>query len=153
MTLLKNHTINLGHKTNLIKLHCVIHKEALCASSTNLQSVMNITVKVVNAILSKQMYHRLFCQILLEAESQYGDLIFFFEFRWLSRGSMLARVYKLRNEFSSFQKNKNINNTVFQDAEWLLSFAFLVDLTSQLNKLNLQLLEKINLFLRCGIMF
>ena len=51
---------------------------------------------------------------------------------------MLARAYELRNEFASFLKNKSINITAFQDAEWLLSLEFLVYLTSQRNKLNFQ---------------
>ena len=52
---------------------------------------------------------------------------------------MLARAYELKNEFTSFLKNKSIKITAFQDAEWLSSLEFLVHLTSQLNKLNLQL--------------
>ena len=52
---------------------------------------------------------------------------------------MLARVYELKNEFTSFLKNKSIKITAFQDAEWLSSLEFLVHLTSQLHKLNLQL--------------
>ena len=70
MTLVKNHKINLGHKGNLIKLHCVIHQEALCARTTNSQTVMNI---VVNLILFNKLYHKQFRQILVEAESQYCD--------------------------------------------------------------------------------
>ena len=58
---------------------------------------------------------------------------------------MLARVYELKNEFTSFLKNKSINITAFQDAEWLSSLEFLVHLTSQLNKLNLQLQGKYQL--------
>ena len=38
---------------------------------------MNITVKVVNIILSEKLYHRQFRQILGEAKSQYGDNYFF----------------------------------------------------------------------------
>ena len=39
--------------------------------------------------------------------------IFFCEICWLSRGSVLARLNELRNEFASFLKNKNINITAF----------------------------------------
>ena len=43
-TLLKNHTVSLGHSGNFVKLHCIIHQEALCAKSASLQSVMNIAM-------------------------------------------------------------------------------------------------------------
>ena len=58
---------------------------------------MNITVKVFNINLSNTLYHRQLRQILTETESQYGDLLFYFQVRWLSRGSMSARVYELTN--------------------------------------------------------
>ena len=48
----------------------------------------------------------------------------FCEVRQLSRGSMLARVYELRNEFALFLKNTIINITAFQDAEWISSFLY-----------------------------
>ena len=76
--------------------------------------------------------------------------IFFCEVRWLSRDSILARVYELRNEFASFLKNISIDITAFQDAEWLSSLEFIVHLTSPLN---LNFKEKINLSRRCGIIF
>ena len=57
---------------------------------------------------------------------------------------MLARVYELKNEITTFPENKNINVTEFRNPEWASNLAFLVDLTSHLNKLNLQLQEKNN---------
>ena len=73
MTLLKNHTINLGHKTNLIKLHCVIHQEALCARTTNLQRVINTAV---NLILFKELYLKQFQKVLVKAENQLRNLFY-----------------------------------------------------------------------------
>ena len=55
---------------------------------------------------------------------------------------MLARVCALRNEIAMFFENKNVNATEFYYSEWVSNFAFLVDLTSHLNKLNLQLQGK-----------
>ena len=71
--MLKNHTINLGHKTNLIKLYCVIHKEALCVRTTNLQRVINI---VVNLILFKELYLKQFQKVLVKAENQLRNLFY-----------------------------------------------------------------------------
>ena len=61
-------------------------------------------------------------------------IFLFCEVRWLSRCSMLASVFEMRNEFASFLKNKSINITAFQDTECLSSLEFLVHLTSQLHK-------------------
>ena len=63
--------MNLGHKSNLIKLHYVIHQEALCARTTNLQRVINI---IVNLTLFNKLYRKQFRKILVEAESRYCDL-------------------------------------------------------------------------------
>ena len=52
---------------------------------------------------------------------------------------MLQRVYRLREEIATFLKQKNINAAEFRDQKWVCNLAFLVDVTSHLNKLNLQL--------------
>ena len=59
-TLLQNHIMNLGHTGNLVRLHCVIHQETLCAKTTSLKNVMNITIKIVNSILTNKLHHRQF---------------------------------------------------------------------------------------------
>ena len=135
----QKHLEDLGRNVEITKVHCLIHQEALCAKTTNLKSVMDTVVKAVNMILSHKLNHRQFRQLLLEAESQYRDILYFCYVRWLSRGAMLARVYELRNEIATFLENKNINATEFRNPEWVSNLAFLVDLTSHLNKLNLQL--------------
>ena len=52
---------------------------------------------------------------------------------------MLQRVYRLREEIATLLEQKNINAAEFRDQKWVCSLAFLVDVTSHLNKLNLQL--------------
>ena len=103
---------------------------------------MDTVVKAVNMILSHKLNHQQFRELLLEAENQYGDILYFCDVRWLSRGAMLARVYELRNEIATFLENKNINASEFCNPEWVSNLAFLVDLTSHLNKLNSQLQGK-----------
>ena len=55
---------------------------------------------------------------------------------------MLARVYELRNEIATFLKYKSTKATEFRNPEWVSNLAFLIHLTSHLNKLNLQLQGK-----------
>ena len=64
--------MNHGHKGILIKLHNVIHQEALCAGQQTYR-VINI---VVILVLLNKLYHKQFRQILVEAESQYYGLVF-----------------------------------------------------------------------------
>ena len=55
---------------------------------------------------------------------------------------MLQRVYRLREEIATFLEQKNINAAEFRNQKWVYNLAFLVDVTSHLNKLNLQLQGK-----------
>ena len=55
---------------------------------------------------------------------------------------MLQRVYILREETATFLENKNMNATEFRNQELVSNLAFLVDLTSHLDNLNLQLQGK-----------
>ena len=142
VALLQKHLEDIGLNNKTTKIYCLIHQEALCAKTTNLKSVMDTVVKAVNMILSHKLNQRQFRELLLEAENQYGDILYFCNVRWLSRGAMLARVYELRNEIATFLENKNINATEFRNPEWVSNLAFLVDLTSHLNKLNSQLQGK-----------
>ena len=52
------------------------------------------------------------------------------------------RVYRFREEIATFLEQKNINAAEFRDQKWVCNLAFLVDVTSHLNKLNLQLQGK-----------
>lgn len=67
VALLQNHMEGLG--INHKKMHCLIHKEALCAKSSNLKDVMDVVVRAVNLILSRVLNHRQFQQRLLEVEA------------------------------------------------------------------------------------
>ena len=98
-----------------------------------------IVVKVVNLILSKGLKHRQFQQLLLEVDSQYSDLLYFCEVRWLSRGKMLERFFELLDEINIFLEMKNIDKPELRDPVWVANLAFLVDITAHLNDLNLKL--------------
>ena len=55
VTLLKKHIMNLEDTGTLIKLLSMLHQEVLCARTTNLQSLINITINVVNMSLSNKL--------------------------------------------------------------------------------------------------
>jgi len=68
--------------------------------------VLVTMVMDVNLLFSCRLNDRQFCQLLLQAENQYGDLFYFFSVRWLGRHDMLQRVYTLSEEIATFLKLK-----------------------------------------------
>jgi len=80
-----------------VALHCIIHQHALCSKCLKFQHVMSVVLKCVNYIRSRGLQHRQF-QAFLEVEASYGDVLYFTEVRWLSRGNVLKRFFYLRAE-------------------------------------------------------
>lgn len=56
---------SLGITHKLVKIHCIIHQETLCAKSLKFKNIMDIVVKTVNLILSRGLNHRQFKQFSL----------------------------------------------------------------------------------------
>ena len=141
VSLLEKHIISEGYGDKLIKLHCIIHQEALCAVTLHMEEVMKVAVKIVNYIKSNALNHRQFKEFLLEEDASYSDLAYYCDVRWLSRGKMLERFYGLLTEFIKFLelKNQMAKFPELKDPEWVSKLAFLVDMTSELNQLNLKL--------------
>lgn len=127
---------------DLIACHCLLHQEHLCAKSLRMTNVVAIIVKLVNFIRSKGLNHRQFRELLSDMESDYGDVLYHSEVRWLSRGQMLKRVYDLKEEIELFLDMKGKPVKEFGDHDWMCDFAFLIDITQHLNELNLRLQGK-----------
>lgn len=122
-----------------VALHCIIHQQALCSKCLKFENVMSVVVKCVNYIRSRGLQHRQFRAFLDEVESKYGDLLYFTEVRWLSRGNVLKRFFELKTEVKRFMEEINMPVLEFDDTKWLMDLAFLVDITQELNILNLKL--------------
>ena len=72
--------------------------------------------------------------------SDHQNLIFHSEFRWLSRGEVLKRLYELREEVELFLTDKKSDlSHYFQHKKWVARLAYLSDILSYINELNLKL--------------
>lgn len=125
-----------------VRMHCIIHQEALCAKTVGLGDVMNTVVKTVNIMRARGLYHREFQAFLSDVDAEYGDVLYHSNVRWLSRGSVLQRFYSLRSEIDQFLKEKGRPLHELTDPLWLADLAFLVDLTHHLYTLNKNLQGK-----------
>ena len=85
--------------------------------------------------------------MLDELDSEYGDLVYFSNARWLRRAATLKIFWDLKSEIINFMKEKGQDVTFFDDNRFLTDLAFLVDITQHLSDLNLKLQSK-NIFSR-----
>jgi hypothetical protein len=93
----------------------------------------------------RNFYHQLHKKPWFESssvEAEFGDILYYTEVMWLSRGNALRRFFNLKAEVEIFINKKSKSVPELSDAEWILDLAFLVDITSFLNELNTKLQEK-----------
>uniref|UniRef100_A0A8D8TWW8 Zinc finger BED domain-containing protein 5 n=1 Tax=Cacopsylla melanoneura TaxID=428564 RepID=A0A8D8TWW8_9HEMI len=135
---------------NMKWTHCCIHRQSLASKPLplDLKNVLDEAVKIVNFIKASDTKSRLFTLLCREMDSLHSTLLFHTEVRWLSRGKVLTRLFELRNEVSLFFEDHPCKNLVsrIHDFDWLQSLAYLSDIFSQINKLNLSLQMNCNIF-------
>ncbi|CAD1470964.1 unnamed protein product [Heterotrigona itama] len=95
--------------------HCIIHQQNLCAKILNMPNVITPVIKLINFLKPRAFNHCQFKKFLKNLGSEYSDVICNTEMRWLSR------------------EMKEYPFPQFQDKEWICDFAFLVDITQNLN--------------------
>ncbi|CAL4228701.1 unnamed protein product, partial [Meganyctiphanes norvegica] len=137
VALLEKHMSAAGYQNKIIKLHCIIHQEALCAKNAEIKEVMQVVVKIVNYILSQGLNHRDFRSLMEELNAEHPDVKYFCDVRWLSRGATLQRFYDLLEEIDMFLAMKDQHYPQLKDSAWTSNLGFLVDITQKLNVLNL----------------
>ena len=125
--------------------HCVIHREALASKrmSPVLHDVLNDCIKVINFIKSRPRNARLFRRLCENMGAEHTQLLLHTEVCWLSRGRILNRLYELRSEVQTFLiEHSSPHATLFQDTDWIAKMAYLADIFSKLNELNMSLQGK-----------
>ncbi|UYV62972.1 hypothetical protein LAZ67_2002685 [Cordylochernes scorpioides] len=124
-----------------MKVHCMIHREMLVSKSVPpiLVTTLDEVVKVVNYIKSNALRSRFFSTFCEAMDSDYKNLLFHTEVRWLSKGKVLNRFISMKNEIMAFINNEEINFPFMMSDVWWLRVSFLGDILDKLNSLNLNL--------------
>lgn len=131
---------------DLVAYHCLIHQTVLCATlSEHFAEVMDTVMKLINFLrASSSLQHRLLKEFLEDVEANASDLLLHNNVRWLSKGDALGRFWSIQKEIAAFlEQIKSQRATRFslflQDDHKMDMVAFLVDITSHPNELNLKL--------------
>lgn len=109
-------------------IHCIIHQRVFCGKSVKQTRVFKLVIKVINMIRDGNcaLLKRQLKQILEEMEAEYGDLLLYNHVRWPSAGKFISTDTK--------QLEQELQSVAF-----LKQLAFLADITTHLNELNLNL--------------
>lgn len=88
-------------------------------------------VKGVNIVNKSALQMCLFSHLCFAEGEEHTVLLFHSEVRWLSRGTVLSRL------FGTFYLSKRTElAALFSDNVWVTKFAYLTDIFTELNKLN-----------------
>ena len=119
----------------LTAYHCIKHQESLCGKALEMDHVLSGVTQAVNFIRARGLNHRQFKSFLDEFCTEYGDVPYHTEVRWLSRGRVLNRCFELREEICQFMESKGKDTTELRDQTFLCELAFMGDIVSHLNAL------------------
>ncbi len=73
-----------------------------------MSDVMSVMVKVPQLGSPPVQGSTRFQVLVDEVDVQYGDLLYFCEVRWPSRGAMISHVCDLQKEVATFLRQKNL---------------------------------------------
>ena len=102
-------------------------------------NVMSVVVTTINLIKERALNNSQFRELLEESEAEHGDLVYYCEVRWFSKGRMLQCFFKLVSEVKDFMESKGKPIPQLSDNKWVTDLAFIVDIAELISDLNLKL--------------
>ena len=124
-----------------VSLHTVIHGQMLASWKMSPElNVLQEVMKSINHIKVHALNSRLFMQLCEDMNTEHTRLLLWTEVRWFSKSRLLARVSELWELLQTlpFEKQSALVKH-FSDTERVTKLAYLCDIFSLLNKLNLLL--------------
>ena len=101
---------------------------------------------MVNLVKNAALNTCLFRKLCSEMNTKHLNLLYYTWVCWLSKGNVLANVFKLQEELKEFlnRQRKYKLKFCFRDSTFISKLAYLVDIFDLLNHLNLKLQRNIN---------
>ncbi|XP_012578182.1 PREDICTED: zinc finger MYM-type protein 6 isoform X2 [Condylura cristata] len=122
--------------------HCIIHREHLAAEkmSPYLHEILLQSAQILSFIKSNALNSRMLTILCEKMGSELVNLPLYAEVRWMLKGNILTRLFELRHEIEIFLNQKCSDLAkYFLDEEWIAKLAYLSDIFSLINELNLSL--------------
>lgn len=126
---------------DVFTIHCVIHRQHLVARnlSDRLHKSLGVVIKAVNKIKCQPLNSRIFRELCNDNDETFDRLLLHTEVRWLSKGNCLKRFYSLFNSIVQFLQQNKCDDLSEYLLENKADIAYLTDLYTKFNDLNLQL--------------
>ncbi|XP_057355968.1 zinc finger MYM-type protein 6 isoform X3 [Manis pentadactyla] len=122
--------------------YCCIHREHLAAENLSpcLHEILFQSAQILSFIKSNALNSRMLTILCEEMGSEHVNLPLHAEVHLISRGRILTRLFELQHEIKIFlhQKHSDLAK-YFLDEEWVAKLAYLSDIFSLVNELNLSL--------------
>ena len=132
----------LPHPESLFAFHCILRQQNLAAKSATVGDIFNKVLEIVHFFRFSSTHHRQFRELLInDDETDIVDVPFYCQVRWLSRGNILSKIFKLKQQIVSFYE-KQKKHCYLSDFNFIRNAAFLCNLMSKQNKLNIFLQGK-----------
>lgn len=106
----------------------MIYIESLCAKFglRDFKELISQVTAIINFIRGRALLHREFTTFLENIDSDYHDVLYYTDVRWLSAGKMAERFYLLIPQIREFLRDKNYATKfpeIYTD-EWVLKTSF-----------------------------